>query len=329
MTPTPGSIALCVPAFNASAVLSRLFESVRRQTTPFDEVWVYDDASTDETSAIAASFGARVVRGEVNVGCSVGKNTLLMQVGTAWVHFHDADDELSPEFVARARNRIDNGAFDALLFDYEQIDEETGLTMSRSGFTASDVKSDPVRYMLVHTVNNGGVYSVEMLRTVGGFDPDPAVRYNEDRAFHLRLAEQGVRFEVEPYVGSRFFFSERSMSAANRTRCLMAHFEITRRFAERAASGYESEISQLFWHEAAGLAACCEWRGADDCVRMALRHGPRVPREGSVLFKALCVANPFWALRVRETLIRWLRPRNRAGFPTGGADVLGNGAVPR
>jgi glycosyltransferase involved in cell wall biosynthesis len=309
------SVALCVPAFNAAALLPRLFDSVSRQEVPFDELWVYDDASTDRTAEVAAQCGARVVQGQVNKGCSAGKNALLMQVGASWVHFHDADDTLAPEFVKRAKARIQRNTFDVLLFNYEQVEERSGQQMSRSQFEATDVRLAPVRYMLSNTVNNGGVYAVDLLRRVGGFDEDPAVRYNEDRAFHLRLAEVGAAFEVDPYVGSRFYFNAGSMSSANRVRCLRAHSEITRRFARRHPDGFEREIGRLSWQDAGGLASFLDWREADACVRLAIRHGARVPEEAGALFRSLARIHPLWALRIREHLIRWFKPRFRAGYP--------------
>jgi glycosyltransferase involved in cell wall biosynthesis len=309
------TLALCIPAYNATAHLPRLFESVRLQTVPFDEVWVYDDASTDDTAEVAERLGARVVRGGVNRGCSAGKNALLERVGAAWVHFHDADDTLAPEFVARARQRIEAGDFDVLLFDYEQVDESTGARMSRSDFRASDLLRDPVRYMLANTVNNGGVYSVGLLRQTGGFDLDPAVRYNEDRAFHLRLAEAGARFAVEPYVGSRFYFNPNSMSASNRARCCLASHEITLRFANRHPGRYRDEVAHLAWQNAACLASCLEWPGADACVALACETTGRLPKAASPLFKLLCFINPYWAIRIREGLIRLLKPRYRDGYP--------------
>ena len=116
----PPRIALCVPAYNAARFLPRLFASVAEQTQPFDELWVYDDASSDDTADIAASLGARVVRGEHNIGCSGGKNRLLAETSADWVHFHDADDILHPEFVARAKQRLGSDSADVLLFDYER-----------------------------------------------------------------------------------------------------------------------------------------------------------------------------------------------------------------
>ncbi|MGH8498766.1 MAG: glycosyltransferase family 2 protein, partial [Methylococcales bacterium] len=215
----PARIALCIPAYNATGTLSRLFDSINAQTSAFDEVWLYDDCSTDATAMQAAEFGATVVRGEKNMGCSGGKNVLLSRIQSEWVHFHDADDELNPEFVERAKRRIADSEFDVLLFDYEQVDEESRQTISRSHFADSSILDDTSAYMLRETVNNGGVYSTAMLRNCGGFDDDAAVRFNEDRAFHLRLAGQNARFAVEPYVGCRFYYNKNSMSAANQVKC--------------------------------------------------------------------------------------------------------------
>ncbi len=66
--------ALLIPAWNAAAWLPRLLASAAAQTTPFDETWVYDDASCDDTAAVAERLGALVIRGQTNVGCSAGKN---------------------------------------------------------------------------------------------------------------------------------------------------------------------------------------------------------------------------------------------------------------
>jgi glycosyltransferase involved in cell wall biosynthesis len=313
--PNPQTIALCVPAYNAARHLPRLFASIKAQTAPFDELWVYDDASTDETAAVARRLGALLVSGKVNLGCSIGKNTLLDHVRSEWVHFHDADDALNPEFVARSKHRIASSDFDVLLFDYEQVDEATGKLMSITSFAHSSVLEDSVRYMLRETVNNGGVYSVRFLRRTGAFDPDPAVRFNEDRAFHLRLAEEGARFAHEPYVGSRFFFGSNSMSAANQVKCALANQEITRRFAVRHPGDYAAEISGQSWKNAGILAAYLEWLSADECVHLAIHSGGRIPREGSALFKCMCGVNGRWAIRIRERLIRRFKSRYRMGFP--------------
>ena len=52
-------LALGIPARNATAHLPRLFESIRRQTVPFDEVLLYDDASSDGTGDMRRSNPGR------------------------------------------------------------------------------------------------------------------------------------------------------------------------------------------------------------------------------------------------------------------------------
>lgn len=310
------SLALCIPAYNAEATLPRLFGSVAAQTEPFDEVWLYDDASTDGTAALAESLGAAVVRGTSNVGCSGGKNALLGRIASEWVHFHDADDELRPEFVARAKARLRDGGFDALLLDYEQVDDVSGARISRSDFAGGRLAEDPLRFMLRETVNNGGVYRVELLRRTGGFDLDPAVRYNEDRAFHLRLAEAGARFAVEPYVGCRFHLTPGSMSAANQARCLRANQEITRRFAEGHPGKHLEDIAAVSWKNAGGLASYLEWDAADAAVDLAVRSAGRIPREEGLTFRAACaLLGGRRAIRFREAWIRRFKQAYRVGYP--------------
>jgi glycosyltransferase involved in cell wall biosynthesis len=304
-------VALCVPAYNAARTLPRLLESARGQTAPFDEIWVYDDASRDDTAAVARAFGAQVVGGTTNVGCSAGKNALLAQVSSDWVHFHDADDFVHPEFVARVKARAAQDAFDVLLMDYEQVDEATGTQMSRSRFAESDLLADPLGYMLRHTVNNGGAYRVDLLRRVGGFDVDPAIRFNEDRMFHLRLVEAGARVAHEPYLGCRFYYSPDSMSAANQLKCTLANQAITAGFAARHPGRYARDVARRCWENAGLLASHGAWAQADACVELALRTYGRLPPDAGKLFTSLCAIDGKFALRLREALIRRFKPHLR------------------
>lgn len=315
-----GQIALAVPAYNAARFLPQLFQSVAAQTTPFDEIWVYDDCSTDDTAEVAKSFGANVVRGDVNRGWCVGKNALLERVGCEWIHFHDADDVIAPEYVARAKTRITCESFDALLFDYEFIyeltDQQTSVQLFQTDLRQSRLQDDSLRYFLTNTVHHSsGVYSTRFLRRIGGFDPDPLLLYNEERAFHLRLAEHGARFAIEPYVGSRVFQNANSTWATKKVRCCLAALEVTKRFAMRNPGRYVDEIIDQAWLSATHLACCLEWKAADAGLSFACAQGGRTPPNSTSRFKALCAVNPYLAIRVREYLIRILKPSLREGSP--------------
>ena len=62
--PAPGRplplVSVLVPSYNGAAFLREALDSILAQTYPHLEVLLLDDASTDETPAIAASYGDRI-----------------------------------------------------------------------------------------------------------------------------------------------------------------------------------------------------------------------------------------------------------------------------
>lgn len=168
---THPTIAMLIPACNAAAYLPRLLDSAVHQTERFDEVWVYDDCSKDETAEIAEAYGARVVRGAVNRGCSHGKNALASLTTADWLHFHDADDELYPNFVALARRWMADARFDVVLFPYEERDNETGELIAYRLFAADDLSRDARSYTIREQINPFcGLYRREAYMRAGGYD---------------------------------------------------------------------------------------------------------------------------------------------------------------
>ncbi len=310
-------LAMLIPAYNAASYLPRLLHSAARQTEPFDEIAVYDDGSTDGTAEIARSFGADVVRGEVNRGCSHGKNTLAARAAAEWIHFHDADDELLPHFVELARRWMAHGRFDVALFAYEERDGATGARMGRRRFDPLDLARDARSYAIREQINPFcGLYRREAFLRAGGYDEDPRVLYNEDVALHIRLAFAGLSFAAETEAAIVNHRRMDSMSAANAAKCARAHYHVLRKTAERpGAEAYSRELASKLWKVAGGLAAHLDWETADAAGALAARLAPPAPGDGSALFRALSALSPPLALRVRETWIRGFKPRLRAGHP--------------
>jgi len=305
------TIALVVPAYNASRFLPELFTTVREQTEPFDEVIVVDDASSDDTLGIAESLGATVVRHERNAGCSAAKNTGLAAVRSDWVHFHDSDDLLHGEFAARARRRVGSGTFDALLFEWEHRDGATGALIATSRLDRARVVVDPVAYMLENTVNNIGAYRVASVRSVGGFSGEPDVLFNEDRAFHLALACSGAKFEVESYVGSTTRQWSNSMSQGAAVKCLLANAAITERYLDANPGKHDLACARQLWHVASGLASWLQWPDAHRLVSRASALGLSTDPGARSWFGRLSALSPHLALRLREYSIRLVRPHLR------------------
>lgn len=310
---TRPTIAVVVPAFRATRFLPSLFDSIRAQELEFDEVIVCDDASGDDTASLAESLGARVMRRTENGGCSAAKNSGLAAVRSDWVHFHDADDGFGGEFLARARARLESDGenLDVLLFDVEQRDATSGQILARTALARSDLSLDPERYLVRHTVNNCGIYRTEFLRRIGGFPCDPATLYNEDRMFHLSLAMNGARFLVEDYIGYISYAWPNSMSHANQLRCLQASLAVCDHYAAQRPGANRDALGDMYWHLAAGLAAHDDLPSALKAADKAVACGLSRPNDSSRLFRILCAIDHRMAIRFRESMIRWLKPRLR------------------
>ena len=317
------TLALLIPAYNAAAYLPRLLDSAARQTRPFDEIWVYDDCSTDDTAEVAKRLGANVVRGEVNRGCSHGKNVLAAATSSKWLHFHDADDELLPNFSANALRWMVSAKHDVVLFPYEEKEGETGRHLEYRSFDPEEVAQDPRSYAIRVQINPFcGLYRREAFIRAGGYDEDPAVLYNEDVAMHIRLAFEGLSFAADAEVALINHRYQNSMSGTNRLKCLRAQYNVMRKTAERtAAQQYRIEISSRLWEIAAGLASQLDWSTADNSALLAVRLAGLSKLPQGRLFRNLCRFSPRMALRIREYLIRLFKPELRQGYPQWRAGV--------
>lgn len=316
MMQSTGTLALLIPAYNAAGFLPRLLGSAAGQSRAFDEIWVYDDCSTDDTAGVATALGAKVVRGDVNRGCSYGKNALAKLTSCEWVHFHDADDELLPEFVERAHVWIEENAHDVVVFDCIERDEGTGNYGEQTRHMAAELSKDPVKYTIRTKINSiCGIYRRAAFLAAGGYDTDPAVLYNEDVAMHTSLARAGLRFCADPVVLIVNWRRLDSMSNANQARCFRAQYHVMLKAkANDAQSKYSIDIAEGLWDIATASASVLDWETADASAHLAVQLAG-VPRSQSGLFRALCRLGPSVALRVREWLIRLLKPRYRVGYP--------------
>lgn len=308
-----GTLALLIPAYNAARFLPRLLKSAQAQSVPFDEIYVYDDCSTDDTAAVAETFGAIVIPGDVNRGCSAGKHALAQIARSEWVHFHDADDELLPDFVEVAKAWM-HEPVDIVLFGFEERNDESGNLLSIGRFEHERIASDPRKYAINNQINAiCGIYRLDAYKRAGGYDLDPHVHYNEDVAFHIRMAFAGLRFAADPHVTIINHRRLNSMSSGNAYKCILSQYAVMRKTLDHPASGpYHIDIGRRLWALAGAFGSYRDWCNADEAVNIAQRLSP--PSAGSPVFKLVCRISPRFALRAREVLVRLTRPHLRIGF---------------
>lgn len=310
------TLALCVPAYNAAWCLPTLLDGARRQTVPFDEVVVYDDCSSDDTAAVAERWGARVLRGEANVGCSTAKNRMAAAVACDWIHFHDADDEMLPNLVEVAHRWMQrDDAPDVVLLRWSYRYSRSGPVHVVPEYDAGLLRRDPRAFVLSHKTPNFGLYRRDAFLRAGGFNTDPLVLYNEDDAGHQRLALAGLRFDAEAELTCLNVRHPTSMSAdVNRAACVRAEYHVLCEAVAQYPAAYRPLVLTKIWATAAYAARLHAWDTASDLIKLARRVGGRrpAPTAGSAAFRTVASIAPGTALRIREALVRNFRPHVQA-----------------
>jgi glycosyltransferase involved in cell wall biosynthesis len=95
----PLPVSVVIPAYERAEMTRRAVRSALAQTRPPAEVLVVDDCSSDDTGAVAAEAGARVIRHDVNRGEGGARNTGLREAAQPWVALLDSDDEWLPHHL--------------------------------------------------------------------------------------------------------------------------------------------------------------------------------------------------------------------------------------
>lgn len=103
----PLPVSVVIPVFNGEAFLAEAIASVLAQTAAATEIIVVDDGSSDGSAAVAEGFGPRVrLLRQPNQGASAARNHGIRVAQGELLTFLDADDQFTPDALARQLRRI-------------------------------------------------------------------------------------------------------------------------------------------------------------------------------------------------------------------------------
>ncbi len=109
-------IGVVLPAYNAVGTLSRTVAELDRGV--IDEIVLVDDASTDQTVALASELGLEPIRHELNVGYGGNQKTCyrrVLELGADIIVMVHPDYQYSPLLVPAMASMIAYGEYDLVL----------------------------------------------------------------------------------------------------------------------------------------------------------------------------------------------------------------------
>jgi glycosyltransferase involved in cell wall biosynthesis len=251
------AVSIIIPCYNAGSFLRETLDSTLQQTVPAAEVILIDDGSTDDSAAIAESYGPpiRVIR-QANQGESVARNAGLAAARSEYIVFLDADDVLAPgllEAQLRSLDGVKNGvACTGFAAFFDHPTKAFPPTMPRAHAFFPEIISKnlgpPSCWMTPK----------ELILQAGCFNASQ--RYFEDWDLNWRIGLTGANYVPVPVVGFYYRWHEKSQiaTAGNANRAY-GHAWLMERMC-RAFLDRDDLLQQygdtLFWSSWASLRAC-------------------------------------------------------------------------
>ena len=183
------TISVIIPAYNHARYLAEAIDSVLAQTYAPLEIIVVDDGSTDDTPAVAASYGDRIryIRQE-NAGVGAARNRGIAVARGEYLALLDSDDIWLPEKLEREIALFD--ADPQLGFVHcgvEKFDEsgQTSISMTGAeGWIATDLLR--LDREVIAALGSCPIVPKRVAEEVGGYDA--RLPPSEDWDFCYRVA---------------------------------------------------------------------------------------------------------------------------------------------
>jgi glycosyltransferase involved in cell wall biosynthesis len=181
--------ALLVPVYNAEKYIKQFHQSIQDLQTKFDDIVFYNDGSTDNSHALLSALGYSVIDSEVNKGPAFARNQLIQYSNAAWVHFHDIDDIIYPQYLSYKLQKLQEN-YDAIICDADWVDVKTNEVIIKWRYINDNLTNLGAAYLLNNPVGGiNGLYKRSTLLEIGGFDEN--LKIWEDADLNLRLCLKG------------------------------------------------------------------------------------------------------------------------------------------
>jgi len=175
--PRQATVSVVIPFYNAASTLAATIASATAQADVDLDVVAVDDGSTDNSLAVARSFGPtiRVFSGP-NRGVSAARNRGIAETRGEWIIFLDADDVLLPGTVRIRLDAAEATAADVVICDWQDVVDQDGRAVAGKAKSVdiaaltADAELACARHIWATTA--ALMYRRSLVKTIGGFRND-------------------------------------------------------------------------------------------------------------------------------------------------------------
>lgn len=234
-TPTPRVVAL-VPVWRAAAFLGATLDALAAQTWPNFEVLISDDASPDDSAAIAERRAAgdprfRVIRQPRNLGWVGNVNALLRAARGDFLLFAFQDDLPEPEYVERCVRALEANpraiiAYSDIVLVHADGSREEKRYQRLEGLTDRVARARSIAHLEGSWyIPNRGVFRAAAVTAIGGLRKHRAGEFSADWPWLLHLSLLGEFVRVPKRLVTKIYLPtslSRSWSFGVRSWCAVA-----------------------------------------------------------------------------------------------------------
>lgn len=236
-------VSIAVPFHDTARFLPAALDSLLAQDHPQWEALLWDDGSTDGSSAIAADYAARDPRFRLlgdgrNHGNPHALASSLAQARGEFIGVLDSDDLLEPEALSAMLGFMHARPMLGMAYSqYVEIDE---AGHPRGPGTRFHIPYSPQRLLVDFMTHHFRLIRTDAYRAIGGYDAnlDDAADYD----LCLRLSET-CAIGYLPRILYRYRIRRDSISHGSRLRQVRSSFEAAQRALQRRGMARDHALS--------------------------------------------------------------------------------------
>ena len=183
-------VSIITPSYNSSRFIKECINSVLSQSYKDWEMWIIDDASTDNSKELILDFSKRDKRIKhmflsKNIGAASSRNVAINKANGSYIAFLDSDDIWDNRKLEKQINFMNNNNIAFSFSDYEVISED--------GDRVINLIKAPYRMTYSSYLKNTiiGCLTVILDKKIIGDFRMPNIRSSHDMALWLSIMKKG------------------------------------------------------------------------------------------------------------------------------------------